>query len=139
MSEARALFVSVKPVYAELLLSGEKTVELRRVRPHAEIGCEVLIYASSPTKELVGAARLDAVDVMDLDDLWLDFGDRTGVSREVFDDYFQGVSTGVAITLVDARRLERRVPLGELRKILRGFRPPQSFRYLGPAEVASVT
>lgn len=139
MSDARALFVSVKPVYAELLLSGEKTVELRRVRPHAELGCEVLIYASSPAKELVGVARLSAVDVMKPDDLWLEFGARTGISRDAFDEYFDGASRGVALSLDGARRLERRVPLGELRKILRGFRPPQSFLYLASAEAASVT
>ncbi len=54
MSDDRSLLVSVKPVYARLILAGSKTVELRRVRPNAVPGCQVLIYASSPTMEMVG-------------------------------------------------------------------------------------
>jgi predicted transcriptional regulator len=139
MPNDRALLVSVKPVYAELLLSGAKTVELRRVRPNVGPGCEVLLYASSPAMELVGRARVQAIEVRDLESLWARHGEATAVDRGTFDAYFDGVQAGVAITLRDVRRLRRRVPLTELRRRLAGFRPPQSFGYLAPAEVATVT
>jgi predicted transcriptional regulator len=139
MSDERTLLVSVKPVYAELLLSGTKTVELRRVRPNINPGCDVLLYASSPAMELVGRARVHAIEVCDLEALWVSHGEATAVDRNTFDAYFNGVETGVAITLCDIRRLRHGVPLTELRRRLAGFRPPQSFRYLAAADVAVVT
>jgi predicted transcriptional regulator len=138
MPDPRALLVSVKPVYAELLLSGAKTVELRRVRPNVEAGCEVLLYASSPTMEMVGTARVQAIDVDTPDAIWRRHAPATGVDRATFDDYFRGAALAVAITLTDTCRLQSRVPLAELRQRISGFRPPQSFRYLGSAEAAAV-
>jgi predicted transcriptional regulator len=138
MPDTRALLVSVKPIYAELLLSGNKTVELRRVRPNVGPGCEVLLYASSPTMEMVGTARVKAIDVDDADAIWRRHGPATGVDRETFDAYFEGAEIAVAITLSETRRLRRGVPLAELRRRISGFRPPQSFRYLGSAEAAAV-
>jgi predicted transcriptional regulator len=138
MPDERALLVSVKPVYAELLLSGEKTVELRRIKPLAHVGCDVLLYASSPTMEMVGTARVEAIDVGDPDTIWHRHGPATGVDRDSFDAYYQGAETAVAITLSDMRRLRSAVPLAELRRRISGFQPPQSFRYLGSAEAAAV-
>lgn len=59
MSTDHALFVSVKPRFAEKILAGEKSVELRRVRPSVTPGTLVIFYASSPTREVVGTGRAD--------------------------------------------------------------------------------
>jgi predicted transcriptional regulator len=138
MSKDRALLVSVKPVYADLLLSGTKTVELRRVRPNVQPGCRVLLYASSPSMEMVGTARVKAIDVGEAPSIWSSHGPATGVDRSTFDAYFDGAVVAVAITLHDVRRLHRGVPLAELRRRIAGFRPPQSFGYLGSVEAAAV-
>lgn len=138
MSEVRALLVSVKPRYADLLLSGTKTVELRRTKPNVNAGCDVLLYASSPTMEMVGTAQVEAIDVADPEEIWQRHGPATGVDRKTFDAYFVGADQAVAITLRDARRLRDTVPLEELRRRIQGFRPPQSFRYMGNAEASAV-
>lgn len=138
MPDARALLVSVKPVYADLLLSGQKTVELRRVRPNVEPGCLVLLYASSPKMEMVATAKMAAIESGDLDFIWSRHGGATGLNRPVYDRYFAGSPTAVAISLVEVSALRQVVPLAELRRRLSGFRPPQSFRYLAGAEAAVV-
>jgi predicted transcriptional regulator len=138
MPDARALLVSVKPVYADLLLAGRKTVELRRIRPHVDPGCEVLLYASSPTMEMVGTARVKAIEVATPDEIWQRHGPATGVDRTTFDAYFDGTDSAVAITLTEVRRLRSAVPLAELRRRIAGFRPPQSFRYLEGSDAAVV-
>lgn len=138
MPDTRALLVSVKPAYADLLLSGEKTVELRRIRPSVEPGCLVLLYASSPRMEMVGTARIAAIDCGDIDPIWSRFGPATGVDRLTYDRYFAGSPWAVAISLVDVQSLRQGVPLAELRRRICGFRPPQSFRYLDGAEAAVV-
>src|SRR5436305_816248 len=95
-AEQVALFLSLKPLYAEMLLDGRKTIELRRVKPAANPGSTVLLYASSPIKTLVGQAEVANIWVDAIDKIWTDFGDRTGVSEEQFRSYFAGIDDAVA-------------------------------------------
>lgn len=135
--ENRALFMSLRPRFAELLLDGRKTVDLRRIEPAVHPGTLVLLYASSPTRALVGTGLVLSVCVASSDEIWTRLGSLTGLSRAEYDSYFDGADTAVAISLGDLRRLERPVPLPELRKGRSWFRPPQSFRYFDAWQVAS--
>jgi predicted transcriptional regulator len=124
------LFLSLRPEYAELLLAGEKTVELRRIRPRAPIGTDVLLYASSPRCELVGICSIGAIGQATPDDIWKLHGSNTGIGRTAFHSYFRGASQAVAITVKDPRRLESPISLSQLRAEWVNFQPPQSFRYV---------
>ena len=42
------LLISIKPEYAQKILDGEKTVELRKTRTRLKPGDIVLVYVSSP-------------------------------------------------------------------------------------------
>jgi predicted transcriptional regulator len=136
-TDHRALFISVRPRFAELLLNGQKTVELRRVQPAVASGSLVLLYASSPVCALVGTASIGNIQVSAHDDIWCRHGARTGISRDEYDDYFEGADTAVAIILTSVLPLPRAVPLRELRQGRKWFRPPQSFRYLDRHQIAS--
>ena len=59
--DERALFISVKPKYANAILEGTKTVELRRTRPNLPDGSLVILYSSTPTRAVVGWAHLTGV------------------------------------------------------------------------------
>lgn len=133
-----ALFLSLRPRYADLLLDGLKTVELRRVRPAAAEGSVVLLYASSPAMTLVGQAEVGKIHVASLNEIWHQHGSQTGITREEYDHYFVGIDRAVAIKLRGIRRLERPRPLDDLKRRLAGFRPPQSYRYLDSCEVAAL-
>lgn len=139
MPDAPALLVSVKPRYAELLLSGVKTVELRRVRPQIAAGGLVLIYASSPTMQMVGTGTVAGIATDTLDEIWRRCAGQTGLDRTTYDTYFAGRKLAVAITLDDVRPLRHGIPLAELRRRISGFRPPQSFRYMKQSHVLAVT
>jgi predicted transcriptional regulator len=121
-----------------MLLDGRKTVELRRVRPRAENGSVVLLYASSPDRTLVGRAEVAEIQVDSLDRIWVQHGKSTGLSREEYDGYFSGVEQAVAISLRSICKLAQPRPLDELRRRVAGFRPPQSYRYLDPLQVAAL-
>lgn len=138
-AEQAALFLSLKPLYAEMLLDGRKTVELRRVKPCATPGSVVLLYASSPTKTLVGRAEVANIRVDSVDDIWTAYGGQTGITEEKYRMYFSGLDDAVAIELRNIRRLERPRPLDDLRGRLAGFRPPQSYRYLNGPELAALS
>jgi predicted transcriptional regulator len=133
----RALFISLRPRFAELLLDGRKTVELRRIPPAVSPGTPVLLYASSPRRALVGRGVVSGVSVASSNEIWARLGPLTGLSRTEYDEYFHGATAAVAISLRDLRRLERPVPLPELREGRSWFRPPQSFRYFDAWQLAS--
>ncbi len=98
----------------------------------------VLLYASSPTMQLVGQARVGEIHAASPDRIWRDHGDATGIVRQEFDEYFVGAAQAVAITLLDVQRLSIPRPLTDLRHRLAGFQPPQSYRYLDRTQVAAL-
>jgi predicted transcriptional regulator len=114
--------VSVKPRFAEALLSGKKTVELRKKTPIPNKGDEIYVYAKVPQKELVGSVICEGVVVGTLPELWRQVRTRAAVSKEEFDAYFGSRKTGVGIVVKDAWRFARPLPLADIP----GFHPPQS-------------
>jgi predicted transcriptional regulator len=138
MQNDPVLFVSLKPRFAELILCGEKTVELRRVAPSVDPGALVILYASSPVMEVVGTARVAALETASPTALWHRHGAECGLARNDFRAYFAGVRKAVAISLEEVRRLEQAVPLAELRRRWAGFSPPQSWRYLDAERAAAL-
>jgi len=132
------LFLSLRPEFANKIISGVKTVEFRRTRPSVEEGRPVILYAATPLMCIVGVGYIEKVVSASPTRLWEMFGSDGGISRERFRRYFYGLSRGHAITLTDVEGLDRVVELSEIRNSLPGFQPPQAFMYLELSEVASL-
>jgi predicted transcriptional regulator len=126
----RALLLSLKPRFADLLLSGAKTVELRRIKPRALPGTNVIVYASSPVRAILGTCAVSDVRSGSPDEIWDLHGVLAAVNAEEYDEYFAGAKQAVAITVTNPTRLASAIPLDRLRAVAPGFHPPQSFRYL---------
>ena len=125
----RDVVFSIKPDYCDKIVSGAKTVELRRRFPMSvPEGTTALIYATSPTRALLGIAEIGEVYRRPPEEIWQAFAHRACISRKDFDIYFSGVECGYAIELKHARRLRRTLTLSELRERF-NFEPPQSFLY----------
>lgn len=133
----RALLLSIRPKYAELIFSGRKKVELRRTRPRIGKGDLALIYVSSPVKSLMGALLVTNVVELPPNKLWLKTNGRAAVNRAEYDEYFAGAKMGYAIEFSRCWQLAQPVSLTTLRARRRGFRPPQSFRYLSGADLGT--
>ena len=129
----RMIVLSLKPPYAEAILSGVKTVELRRIGPKISVPTRALIYATTPVKALRGACVVDRVVTDRLTVLWGSYGSRTGLGHREFRDYFMGLEVGSALMLSDAWRFSRQIPLADLRASRRMERPPQSYSYVDAA------
>ena len=127
----RMIVLSLKPGFAEAVLAGEKTVELRRTVPRIVAPTRALLYAATPVRALVGTCVVTSVRPADLASLWQEYGSRTGLLRHEFQRYFEGVDAGAALTLAHPRPFSRAIPLEDLRAMPEGFRPPQSFTYVG--------
>lgn len=127
---ARDVLLSIHPNYASKILSGDKTVELRRKFPETSaIGATALIYSSSPVQAIVGFARIKDVLRLPIEQIWRNHGEAACIERRDFDAYFDGLDYGYALLLEDAQTLERQRSLEDLKKEF-GFAPPQSFRYI---------
>ena len=124
------IVLSLKPRFADAVLAGAKTVELRRSEPKIVVPTRALVYATSPVRALVGTCIVTSVVSEQLATLWREYVPRTGVDHQEFLAYFEGVERGTALTLADPASLPQPIPLARLRETSPGFRPPQSFAYV---------
>lgn len=134
--ERRVALISIHPVYAAMLLSGEKKLEFRR-RWSARSVETLFIYATAPVQRIVGFAKVARVTQGTPTQLWrLTKEMKGGVTRRKLFTYLAGRKTGVAIEIKKVTLfpggVDPRVCLG------REFRPPQSFRYLSDREVLQI-
>lgn len=133
-----ALLLSIRPKYATKIFDGSKTVELRRVRPRVISGDLVFVYASSPTKALIGAFEVEKVVAAAPAKLWNEVQKKAGLTQVEFDNYFAGAEQGYGIFLKRKWLLSKPVPLETLRKRKTKFRPPQSYQYMTLSETTEI-
>lgn len=138
MDPKHALLLSIRPRFVELIFSGTKTVELRRVKPRVQAGDLVVVYASGATKGIVGAFEVTTVDAAAPDSIWQKFNGDSGLSKLEFDRYFDGAGIGYAIGIGKRWQLPLPIPLSTLRQRRAGFRPPQSYHYWRLDELSAV-
>lgn len=126
----RVLLISIKPKYVEKIFNGIKTIELRRKLPNVKKGTIVLIYASSPTKAIIGLGVVDQVVSDHPQSLWRVVKYSAGVTRQEFDRYYEDASLGVGIHLSEISRLPKPFNLDQVRELWPKFHPPQGYHYL---------
>jgi len=126
---APIMLVSIRPHYVRQILEGTKTIELRRTRPLVRQGQTVAIYATLPKGAIVATARIESVSGAPKGEFWLDHGERLGVSRCEYDEYFHDQESVVGIHLSHVRELTHPLSLVQMRA--KGLsNPPQQWAYL---------
>lgn len=134
--EPGGVLFTIRPRHAEAIFAGTKTVELRRLAPRSVPGTVAVIYASGKARAVVGAATVGQVHSGPPNTIWALFGDRTGISKHEFDDYFHGKTVAYALELKEAYASQSPMSLGALRR--HELEPPQSWRYLSAHALASL-
>lgn len=129
IDKPRNVIISIKPKYALKVVSGEKTIELRRRFPVDGIaGGMALIYASSPIREIIGYTVIKEVRKLSIDALWKASHKHACVSKEFFYSYFDGVDEGYALVLKQPVKLIQPLNIKRLEEEFL-LSAPQSFRY----------
>lgn len=136
MSSDRPLLLSLRPRHAEAIVSGRKSVELRRRRIAAPPGTSVILYASAPVKAIVGTARLVSCEVTSADAAWQAHSVGLAVDREEFEAYLDG-RQACLLLLIDVQRLHRPLTLKQLRQD-QPFQPPQSYRFVSSRDPLAI-
>jgi predicted transcriptional regulator/N-acetylglutamate synthase-like GNAT family acetyltransferase len=122
------ILVSIKPKYAEQILSGEKSVEVRRKFSRKWVGCRAVLYASSPLCALVGEATVSSITIGRSDEIWSRFGSRVGCSSDEFEAYAGSAPEVSAIELSEVVPYLYPVSLAQVSHLVQeNLRPPQSF------------
>lgn len=127
----RAVLLSIKPKYADLILAGTKTVELRRSWPSNDIGVMV-IYSSAPVQRLTGVALINEIKECDLEALWSVAQEHGGgVTYEELTEYIDDKKLAYGVMLGKVMPAEVRV---DPKSLFASFTPPQGFLYLTPQD-----
>lgn len=129
--------ISIKPHYVDAILSGKKTVELRRRIPPIELGTRLWIYATRPKAAILGTAILKEIVRETPTNLWRNHGLRTGVDKSTFEDYFGGTEIALGLIFEDIRTVQP-IELDELRASFEGFHPPQVLSRLSASVASSI-
>lgn len=129
----RPLLLSLRPRFAQAILEGTKTVELRRTRVSALPGTLLVLYASSPVMAVVGVATMADRDTASPATIWRRYRDSLGLSRTEFYEYFAGAEHATALSIIAPRTLPEPLTLSWLRTHS-AFQPPQSYRYIAPTD-----
>jgi len=124
-------------MYADAILVGKKTIELRRRMPELPSGTRLWIYATRPTGALVGFVTIQEVARAHPTTIWKRHRDGTGVDYASFKAYFNGAKEAVAILLAAAQRVGP-INIDQLRKIRDSFHPPQVLTRLSATEAKAL-
>ena len=128
----RAILLSIKPKYSDLILAGKKRVEFRRTWAVDQVGL-IAIYSSSPIQRIVALVEVNEVVCASPTKLWAHCASKGGaLTRRELLEYFDGKVQGYAVLLGEVRKLMKPA---DPRRLFGEFSAPQSFRYLTVPEM----
>lgn len=125
--------ISLKPRYLDLMIDGQKTIELRK-RPMRMLGenSRVWIYGILPVGAVRALATVKSVLDLPASIAWKKHGAQIAISE---DEYFAYVADSEYVSLIvweDITLLKDEFSLSELRQNLPFFQPPQFYSQFTP-------
>jgi len=114
-TESHAM-ISIHSDHAANIVSGVKTVELRRRFMALPLGSRLWIYSTLPVGALVATATIVAIDYDAPHQLWARYQTEVAVSKNLFFQYFGDCELGWAIQLDGVEPISP-VPLESIRRI----------------------
>jgi len=130
MPEIEHILISVESYYAERMLDGSKTVELRRRPIRIKEGSKLWVYSKLPRGQIELQAEVKKVAVGNPIAIWGKYGNRTGISRKEYFAYFNGAETAYAILIDCVNKLPPILSLVQIRRKAAHFHPPQFYKRL---------
>lgn len=120
------VLLSIKPEFAEKIFEGTKKYEFRRSLFKNRDVKTVVVYASSPVKQVIGEFEIDNILMDDINQLWQKTKEYSGITKDFFFEYFNNKEKGYAIKIKHTKRYKKALSLKDDFKAS----PPQSFIYI---------
>lgn len=125
----RLMILSIHPRHIANIMSGAKTVELRRTRPTAQPGQPVALYATAPTSAVVATCIIESISTGRPSTIKKQELGASKIDGDEFDSYFDNSDRAVAIRLNKVVALPRPITLTELQET-ETWHPPQTWHFL---------
>lgn len=120
------VLLSIKPEFANKIFDGSKLYEFRRSVFKNKDVKKIIVYASAPISRVIGEFDIDQILKDDLDNLWDQTKDYSGITKDFYQSYFEGKEQGFAIKVKKAIKYKKDYCIQERY----GKRAPQSFLYI---------
>ena len=92
------MILPIYPKYIDLIIKGKKKYEFRKFTCRKEIKT-ILLYATAPTKAIVGEAKIIDIIKNTPENVWKITKDFAGISKENFDLYYYDKKVAIAYEL----------------------------------------
>lgn len=125
--ELTGVLLSIKPKFVKAIMDGSKEYEFRKQIFKDRSATIAYIYASAPTKKIVGYFKPFEIVEGHPKDLWDQFREVSGVNEQEFFDYFTCRENGFAIRINGLEQFKDPI---DPHDIFDNFVPPQSFCYI---------
>lgn len=119
------LIISIKPQFVSKIISKEKNTNLERIFLKKPVE-KIFIYSTVPDKEIVGYFECDKVIEDTPDNLWNNFSNDAGISKQNFFEYFLEKEKGFAMEISKLTLFKDHIDVDDIC----GFVAPQSFKYV---------
>ncbi len=116
------VLLSVKPKYAEEILSGRKKYEFRKSIFKKQNIEKVYIYSSSPVSKIVAAFEIGKILKGSPENIWNQCHKYAGISKNDFFAYFKNADVAYAIEISNIDSFLN--PIDPCH-IIENFKPPQ--------------
>ena len=120
------VLLSIKPEYANKIFEGSKKYEFGRSLFKNKEVKKIIVYASAPISRVIGEFDIDFVIQKEIDELWNETKEYSGITEDFYLSYFQGKEQGFAIKVKKAKKYKMDFCIKEKY----GKRAPQSFIYV---------
>ena len=117
--------LSIKRIYAERIIAGTKSIELRKRPIGMELGNLVLLYETTPDSLIRGGFIADKTISLSPSKMWKQYHCVMGVDKEFYDSYFENCEFAYG-TLIHQSFSFPALPLKQIQKLCPGFVPPQA-------------
>ena len=134
IKDRTAVFLPIKPKYANKIISGEKKVEFRKVEFKNNVN-NLIIYASSPVKKIIAVCDVVRIRKNTPKELWKLYENVSGISYLEYNNYFKNKLFAIAIELENIHVLNEPLGISEFEET--DF-VPQSFMYMKNKTVANL-
>lgn len=117
--------LSIKHIYAERIVSGLKTIELRKRPIGMELGELILLYETAPDSVIRGGFIADTTVCLPVSQMWSKYNSIMGVEKEFYDNYFHNYEFAYG-TLIYQSFPFPPLYFEQINQLCPGFLPPQA-------------
>lgn len=126
MDTSTSVILSIKPVYAQAIMSGIKKVEFRKKIFKRPVD-KIFVYSSSPEQKILGYFTIDSIVENSPLELWKEFRKEGGIIKKEFFNYYGGYESGFSIKI--NKVIKFLFPVNP-KEVIDNFYAPQSYVYL---------